>query len=667
MQSVYRVILGVATIVTLLHVWGALEPSHYNWGVHLFAFHPPEVSMLALLVALAVILPTSGRWITKFVGRYVESLGNIPGWAVFLFLGGISVALMLAFPAAMHLLGDSALILELTPDDPTVADSSQNFRNQPLTYYALRGVQYLLGGGDPVPARSVYSAIGLGAGLARIALIIWFVRTRKIGALEKVLIAAFLLIRASAQFFFGYVENYVLLNVFRAAFIMTGWFALERRIHPIVPVVCFFIMAGMHLASMVFLPVLFFLLFPLWKERRSLVTGLSVLSVGGAILLVWGLGYGPTQFIKRVSDAFTYDFLPLLSPPGGLPYGIFSWLHMVDWLNAVLLIAPFSMAAALVLLAMSWKKQLFNDPILLFLGSASAIGVIMSLVINPALGMARDWDFIASFLAPSSFLFVYLFINHFRSGDARMVFMALVVINALHVGAWIGINADEDRHLARAQLLTVPVLSGTFPKIYYENLGNAFYKKKMYERSRHWYGEYLAIDSMNPRIVANYAFVCKKLGDSENYFKSLRLSAALKSHDPRVYSNLAVEYAGRGDTGKALEFLNQSLRVDSNFGIAHANLALLHLNASNVPLVLHHAQKAIENGFNEPSLLKIAGQASYRLGKYRESLSYYQRCLQLKPADTSVMALIDRLKELVGSPVVRPRRAASSARKKEPS
>jgi tetratricopeptide (TPR) repeat protein len=258
--------------------------------------------------------------------------------------------------------------------------------------------------------------------------------------------------------------------------------------------------------------------------------------------------------------------------------------------------------------------------------------------------MARDWDLVATFFIPASFLFIYLVKEYLQFPEARQIVLMIIAMQVIQTVSWIGINADETRHLQRAEILTNPSLSGTIPKVYYESLGKIFWQRKNYKRSEFWYERYLTIDSLNPRILANLADVYKKLGENEKAFKVLKRSAGA-SRNPVVFSNLGIEYLKRNDTILAIQMFQNALKIDSSFAYAHANLSLIYTAQHKNSLIAYHATRAITFGMTESILYRFAGNAFLALNDIEQALKYYNLYFAKKPDDANILSMIEKLQE----------------------
>jgi len=642
-----RYFYSITLLVILLYFWGAFNPSHYSWGIHYFAFFPKAWSIAALILALSVFVPAVRRDALTRLAQFTKWVANLPTAGIFIGLLVIWMAMILLFPVKQHLLGDSEIILQLTPDLPSIEDVSANFRNQPLTYESLRLIQWASGGGAAVEPMTLYKIADGITGVMYLGLIFFFLRgLGELAALDLLLIGVLIFFRTGTQFFFGYVENYMFFYITLTAFILTGWLFLKDKVPAWVPVALLVLIPGFHIAGVIFLPCVFLLFFPYRKTHKKYFIGGTVAIFSAAIAGV--LVLGPEWVLSRIGDGVKYDVLPLFAPPGGVPYGMFSLAHIVDWANANMHIAPFGLACVTAGFIFVPVKEYRGDPVFLFLAGTSLVGLGMTFVVIPGLGMARDWDMLSNFFIPLRFLMVYFVIIFLRDKEIRHAILAVAVVTIIHWFAWIGINSNEDRHLARAEMLTVPELSGTFPKLYYEHLGKTFFDRGDYPKAVKWYEQYLKIDSTHARILANLSDCYQELGDRENVFRMLELSVHAKSTNAGVYSNLAVEYVSRGDTIRAIDLLNEAVKLDPGMAIPRANLCFLNMHRGRYEEARQNAAEAIRLGMREPVLFKEAGYASYFLKDYPTAIRSLNEYLKSAPSDEKTRSLYRELEILLG-------------------
>jgi Tfp pilus assembly protein PilF len=637
-------ILASVIILTALHIWGAITPSHANWGFHFFGFYPLPVGIAAIIIIVLISLPSVNKAFTGRTDSVIRKFGKLPTGIAFLLVVGLIYLFVYLFPAKLHLLGDGAVLLRSVPQGIGGDQITLSFRNQPLMFWIYKTAMALHPFEAAPNAHTVYYAINIFAMLAFVALLFWSFRYISLPLFERVFLACILLFGAGFQFFFGYIENYVLQYTAITGYVLTGWFALERRVHIIIPIIFFFLMISLHLGTIVFIPSLFLFILLSWKKKKIYaIILLSVISVIG-IAALFVIGFNPVDMMKHLTSG-SVDFLkPFDGGYGNFPYAMFSLIHLIDLSNAHILLAPFGVILTVVLIPTLPSERRWKNPILLFLLATASCGLFFTFVINSALGLVRDWDLFSSFFIPLSIIPVYLLSQQNQLPERRYIFVILALFLLIRTSSFIGINSSEERHLARARILNSEIfLSKAANMAYDESLANLFFDTERYKDARIYYEHFITIDSMNPRIIGNISDVYRKIGEKEKYFYQLKRAASLNSPDPGIYSNLGVEYASRGDTAKAIEFNERAVQKGGNSSRAHANLGILYSAKGDYAAANKHYKTAINLGMREPLLFLYAADCAVRIGDLTGALSNYDIYLNTRPGDENVRILRNKI------------------------
>lgn len=621
-------------ILILLHVWGALSPMHENWGFHFFGFYGEATLLLFAGILLVAAIPKFQNRILKFFEIGIRKLSALPLPVAFILTAAVFYALIYLFPAKLHLLGDGAVLLRSVPLGINSSEISLSFRNQPLMFWIYRMAMNLHPFETAPNPYTVYYAIDIIAAIAFLALVFWSVRFFQLPALEKFLLGCLLVFSAGSQFFFGYVENYVLQYVITIAYVITGWYSLEKRISVIVPILCLIIMIMLHLGNIVFIPSLILLFFYKWKRNKlQAILFLSAVGIVGTVVLYY-IGFNLIDLTRHLKSG-TVDILQLFTANGGnFPYPMFSLAHLLDWLNSSNFSAPFGLLFTLILVPMLPRERMWKNPILMFLLSTALCGMLFTWIINSALGMARDWDLFLSFFVPLAILPVYLLSQVSSLPGRRSILFIIVVFMLLRTAAWIGINASEERHINRMKALNSPyLLSKVANMVYDESLANFFFDAGRYAEARVYYEHYMITDSMNPRIIGNIADVYRRIGEKDKYFYQLLRAVAANSPDAGVYSNIGVEFASRGDTAKAIEFNLIAIKKNPTMHKAYANLGILYSSRQDFRLADKYFTAAINLGMRDQLLFRYAAEVCVMIQDYQRALKYYDTYLSMNPSD----------------------------------
>jgi Tfp pilus assembly protein PilF len=638
---------AACAVVIAAHVLGNASATHLTWGVHLFAFFPPGVGWAALLFSVALLFPAVNGAVCGALDALVKKLSKLPAIVLNAALVGLLAFLGIRFAAELHLLGDSAILMRSIPKSGWGDEVISSFKNQPLLNVVYRWAMNLDPSGPTSHPKEVYETINLVAGALMVIVVGWFTRTLQRPPLERALAGLFLFAAAGTQFFFGYIENYVLQYVATIAYAITGWLALERRVHVLVPLAILALLPGLNLGTLILLPSGLFLLFSRYEIRRGkallILAGLSV--VGAGILFAAGFDFG--GFAAKFTGK-TVDFLPLFgSVDGNFPYPMFSLNHILDWLNAGALVVPFGLlipAAFIPLLPKDERRK----PAFVFLLVLAGLGLLFTWIINSALGMARDWDMLSSYFVPLAVLTVYLLVKAPGLEPRRSVFLAVTLISLVHTAGFIAVNADAARHLARMTLLGDKRLMSMASQMWRdEALANFFYDNKYYADARVYYEHYMTIDSTNTRIVGNISDVYRKLGEKDKYFYQLQRGARLGSPNPGVYANLGVEFSSRGDTAMAIYWNARAVGIDSMHTSANANLGILYMGRKEYAKANFHFGNAIAAGMREPKLFLYAAECAMLSKQYVTAVRYYDFYLERNPGDQKSRQQRDRISTML--------------------
>jgi Tfp pilus assembly protein PilF len=358
---------------------------------------------------------------------------------------------------------------------------------------------------------------------------------------------------------------------------------------------------AVHFGMICLLPSVALLWYHSWSKGRLLAVPVSLAAITAtSALLLWLCGYSFDSFI----DVFLHSekhFLPLRTLTSSWQaYTLFSLNHLIDLLNLQLLLSPFAVILLLAVVSLRFKSILSTGIVSAFLAIFTACGLLFTFVVNSDLGVSRDWDLLASFQLGVPVVSAFLWISSAEQRVVRHRLMALMIgISLLHTAAWIGVNADVERSIARFTLLQDGRFWGKSALAHgCEVIGGYYRDTKEYAQARDWFVRYLKIDSTNSRIWASVAQASSKLGDEREqtyaYEKAVEYGAIFEA----VYLDLGSIYAKQRKFDEAIEVLKKGLAVDSSFSLVNESMG-------------------------EYSIL--AGR------RYREALPYFLRVIRLNP------------------------------------
>src|SRR5260221_5514927 len=185
MKHIAKTILASCFVVVGIHIWGALQPSHSNWGAHFYAFLDPVVLWVVVILTLMMCIPAIQAPVVRFLNKILESFGKLPTLAIFGLVALIVILCGRAFAAQLHLLGDGALLLRSLSNTDWGSNIMQSFNNQPLMYGIFRSALNLHLIGSPDDTYDLYILIDRLASVLFLLTLFWFLANSKLTQLEK--------------------------------------------------------------------------------------------------------------------------------------------------------------------------------------------------------------------------------------------------------------------------------------------------------------------------------------------------------------------------------------------------------------------------------------------------------------------------------------------------
>ena len=220
-----------------------------------------------------------------------------------------------------------------------------------------------------------------------------------------------LLFSGSALFFFGYAENYPILLATMTMYIYFSLRFLNRRFGLIISLILLSIALIIHLQSIFFAPSFLILLADTKRIRNAISRHKNIAIAISTMAITTGLVF----FIYKYNQslAFQIHFLPLWTGrPPAIEYAIISSRHFIDLANEIFLLIP--ICPILLYFGFSEMKTVASTAIGRFLLSLVAGGLLFLFIMNPRLGMARDWDVFALSGLSISLILIWLTVNSRR-------------------------------------------------------------------------------------------------------------------------------------------------------------------------------------------------------------------------------------------------------------
>ncbi len=392
----------LATIV--LFVAAALHPEARVWGMSPWAFRGVAVPWIlgAVLASLVWVIPRGMASRSRFVeesaaanqitaaGARSSSTARFALAAAL--LAAVSSMLFWVLRARYHFLGDGYQSLSILAADPPFVKGTA-----PLMRLVLPPLRLALGADAPAAALHAYQIVAIASGALFLVAAALFARATFERRLDAALFFALCATCGSMLLFFGYVENYAPFVALNAATCFAGVAALEGRISrawilaPALP-----LFAAHAFGPLAAPAVAYVLLSHEGAARKSSAAGrrlrIGIGLVAAALVVAAGLAFAhllrndlklQLAFLPLARTWYTADGVTLFSPR-----------HFVDLANLAFQLVPgILLFGALFALG---RAQVSPTPsVRTFFALLLVPQWLAVFVIDPTIGMPRDWDLFA--------------------------------------------------------------------------------------------------------------------------------------------------------------------------------------------------------------------------------------------------------------------------------
>lgn len=391
----------VVGIFLFLHLVFIFWHPGYMWGVDFLAYYPFWQGIVVCFLSMAIFfLPQYANTVLHQIVLCTSGLRLI---GLFI-LAGIC---FVVFQTPTHLLGDGALFLrELATLQDNQTWSRPN--RSPVVYALIENIYHTY----PITPLLTYQIYSWISGFVYLYTVIFF--SKKIGQnkVETALLLCALLSSGIVIQFFGYVENYVLLFPAILMFLLLGLLALQNKCHIFIFSAFTGILFPIHFVTFAFLPafcvVLYFVIFKLQTTKllihlvKSVFCFLITLSVSAFLFVIVRFDF--LSYLQEPKPAHLLSFFDFETA-----YVFFSFAHVLDMVNLLMLISLFSLMVLCFLLP-KWKFVPSYSNLFLFGATLFPMGMVA--VANPEIGFFRDWDafLLLPYLSPFFFFFSYVII-----------------------------------------------------------------------------------------------------------------------------------------------------------------------------------------------------------------------------------------------------------------
>lgn len=429
-------LLAVAAICVV-----SLFPEARFWGINRWGYFP-----LWIRAAVLLVIALSGFAAFHYLTQYSGDRTSLPPRTeriVVAIVAALFVASFILFRNQVHFLGDGYQLLSTLPSDQPYL-KSRNFGGMLLPY----AIMHLLGTPSRDTALLAYQIVSIGCGILFLALSYLLARLAIRDSFDRILLWLGICTGGYLLLFFGYVENYSTFILAVLIFCAVGMSVDAGRLSrwwllPAYGLTIFF-----HIFGLVLLPA------ALYQFIKSAQAG-SVFHSRSFRVTLWGGGavvalavflyltstdlFIRFAFVSPITTRFTVD-----------NYTLFSGRHLLDWLNLVMLLSP-----AFLLFIITTGRSFIrlvreNQPGLRFILFTAAILLGLAFVVDPFLGMARDWDLFAT-AGLALALIVFYTLTSVTGKSRRVIAVFCILLNVAILGPRVASMAIPDVGLRVAQ------------------------------------------------------------------------------------------------------------------------------------------------------------------------------------------------------------------------
>lgn len=615
----------IALIYLLLHLTAAFSGNQAFWGVDSWGYYNGVYIFLFFISGSIVIIPGINDKIADFFAKTGNKLSKYPFWLLSVFV----CAILLLLSQDTYFLGDGLLRISETEKGVffTGAEPLDTFIHN-ITHYVVNALLFD-DASDWFSGDIVYRYISIISGILVLFAIRKYYRNKENNnnSPDSMIMGMVIFSAGFAQLFFGYVESYTLLALTLLLFLFSTISMLKKNEFSYTPTVFFSLSILLHPVSGLLFPAMLYSYYLILKDKKYLYLS-KVIAIPAlfvlVLLVVFGLGgLTPDKIIMAYSEKSR--LLPMFS--NGEYYGIFSLGHLTDIINQILLVFPAIIGIPLIFS----RKNTILKPVNSFLALSSLLLFVPLVILKPELGFARDWDLFSIFSIPLTVL-VALRLIHLKEKRAVKA-LIIIGISLIHTLPWIGVNADEDMSVLRAEKLASADYWAKYSKsLLYNDLSRYYYHKRNLEKALEL-SEKSYENEQNPRFLWSLASLAEKTGRIDKAIRYFTILSGDKKHRPDALARLADLHLGSENYNEAKNVLLQITEYEQDNPKLYFMLGVAYIKMND----FNNALNAFKNAKYLDSTANIAianlAENANNAKKFDEAGSYYRILLDMEPAN----------------------------------
>lgn len=648
-----QAVFGIMTAILFLQLAASFFPKDRLWGVNHAAYLSgfPLIYPVLFLAALYLYLRSKKKSIIFSTSedsiRPISSLRKLTPILII-----ILAVLMFYFLAVnTHFLGDGySLLSNMSKANPIVKGRAYGEMRAQFLYHKLFNF------GNQGEGYRAFRDLSIFAGFIFVVSLLYYGRKIFTPRFAYYSFVALNFLSAITILYYGYVETYSLTSAAAFVFFLSGTAALKNRKKSILPILAFAAAVFLHRINIVYLPsFLLYLIFAFGSGKiKRLLTSkgrqLIFAAVGCFILLyiivkILAPPFWQMAFLSVVANLFTLDGYTLFSPK-----------HIIDYANLLIFIVPVAIVALILPRILREKKAgkgMSFEKIFLLMSVIS--GLLSAFILEPKLGMARDWDLMSTMLVGAQIAGVYFWIEKYHKNIQFQIATGFMIIICISIFVtWLALNYSSkglyDYNVAMLELDPKHGRSGfyaigeimqsigdkkeverilrycdrQFPEVALDKKGADYYSKGKISEALNlfdmsiganpaWFGPYL-----DKGICLN------TIGKPKEALEALKIADGLNPYSPKIYRHMGDAYNMLGDKEQAVIFWNKSLYYGPDEYQIYFALGQYYLE-KNMPDSAIYYYTALPDSSYPPEILYQLGVAEMRKGDKHKAAFYFDK------------------------------------------
>jgi len=613
------VITGI--IFILLHAVAGFLPIEYFWGVDQWTYFSPYLIVLFTLTGLCLcILPALKPLPFKKVN--LDIFSNRVYYAI--------VPVFSFFPLwylrqKLFFLGDGFLWLR------SLEAGTKIRVEKPLEIYFHHLFYEFTKKNFNLNPEISWALLSVICGMFFILFAMLFANHTGRNTTEKTILFLSIVLTGTIQVFFGYIETYAFITLLILASVYFGLKARDNATFMYASLFTFSLAVCAHNMAVIFSPAFLYLFIVIIKNKKEtllkvfpfLSMSLTVLApLVLTILIFKNAQYSFGDIINAYKEG--KHILPFFvnTTPSFFPYTVFSFHHITDFLNELILIAPVTFFVFFILIlnkrTSKISRQLSSPILFVFLILSSIIPVVFSFLYHMELGASRDWDLFSFISLPVTILSILIISSVYKD---RLQTAGIIIIGCclLHTLPWILVNASKNHSLQRFEKLADSKTWSNFARpLAFDELRMYYMGEEDYTNALTWTLKAYTINK-NRRFAINLASVYFELGR--------------ESFEQKKYQE-AGNYLH-----KAYEYYPDSFDINQSLGVLYALL-------KEYEKAIYHYKKALQIKPDDIFLLRDLSVLSVLTGNPDEAQIYIDKALELNKDEELNRQLLNLKREL---------------------